>query len=118
MKCLHAREFACQQGVATAPLCINIIFIHKGCICAKEAAHGLLQVKTVGDIMTLEPAAGSTATVLVADLSACKAVVHIIDTILIPKAVSPEPSVSCNLCIDRHQLNKLTLKPFSVCYCT
>ena len=38
--------------------------------------------------MTLEPAAGSTATVLVADLSGCKAVVHIIDTVLIPKAVS------------------------------
>lgn len=51
----------------------------------------MLQVKVVGDIVTLEPAAGSTATVLVADLSVCKAIVHIIDTILIPKAVSSQP---------------------------
>ena len=68
-----------------------------------KAAYGMLQVKTVGDIVTLEPAAGSTATVLVADLSACKAVVHIIDTILIPKAVSTQPFVSpvfCNLCVE------------------
>lgn len=48
----------------------------------------LLQINTIGEIVTLEPAAGSTATVLVADLSACQAIVHIIDTILIPKAVS------------------------------
>ena len=57
----------------------------------------MLQVKVVGDIVTLEPAAGTTATVLVADLSACKAVVHIIDTILIPKAVSSQPSYTMGL---------------------
>lgn len=56
----------------------------------KAVAAAALQVKSIGNIMTLEPAAGSTATVLVADLSACKAVVHIIDTILIPKAVSTD----------------------------
>ncbi|KAL3143673.1 hypothetical protein ABBQ38_002468 [Trebouxia sp. C0009 RCD-2024] len=47
-----------------------------------------LKINTIGEIVTLEPAAGSTATVLVADLSACQAIVHIIDTILIPKAVA------------------------------
>lgn len=50
----------------------------------------MLQVNTLGDIVTLDPAAGSTATVLVADLTACKAIVHIIDTVLIPKAVSTD----------------------------
>jgi len=49
--------------------------------------RNLLQVKTVGDIVTVVPVAGSTATVLVSDLSACKAYVQIIDTVLIPEAV-------------------------------
>ena len=49
-----------------------------------------MQLKTVGDIVTVEPAAGSTATILVPDLSACKAYVHIIDTVLIPEAVSTQ----------------------------
>ena len=47
-----------------------------------------MQIKTVGDIVTVVPVAGSSATVLVPDLAACKAYVHIIDTVLIPKAVS------------------------------
>ena len=47
----------------------------------------MLQVKTVGDIVTVVPAAGSTATVLVSDLTACKAYVQVIDTVLIPAAV-------------------------------
>lgn len=38
--------------------------------------------------MTVVPDAGSTATVLVSDLSACKAYVQVIDTVLIPEAVS------------------------------
>ncbi|KAL0021766.1 hypothetical protein WJX79_006520 [Trebouxia sp. C0005] len=47
-----------------------------------------LTVKTVGDIVTVVPDAGSTATVLVADQSACKAYVQVIDTVLIPEAAA------------------------------
>ncbi|KAL0045360.1 hypothetical protein WJX82_004924 [Trebouxia sp. C0006] len=47
-----------------------------------------LTIKTVGDIVTVVPDAGSTATVLVSDLSACKAYVQVIDTVLIPTAAA------------------------------
>ena len=53
--------------------------------------------------MTVVPDAGSTATVLVSDLSACKAYVQVIDTVLIPEAVSmfiiPLPSVCLSICL-------------------
>ncbi len=49
--------------------------------------------------MTVVPDAGSTATVLVSDLSACKAYVQVIDTVLIPTAVSVSmDSVCLSIC--------------------
>jgi hypothetical protein len=59
----------------------------------------LLQVKTVGDIVTVVPDAGSTATVLVSDLSACKAYVQVIDTVLIPTAVSVSMILLLSVCL-------------------
>ena len=60
----------------------------------------MLQVKTVGDIVTVVPTAGSTATVLVSDLSACKAYVQVIDTVLIPAAVRPpSPPDGASVCV-------------------
>ncbi|DBA75484.1 hypothetical protein WJX77_010625 [Trebouxia sp. C0004] len=47
-----------------------------------------LTVKTVGDIVTVVPDAGSTATVLVSDMNTCKAYVQVIDTVLIPEAAA------------------------------
>lgn len=118
----HIFKLAPIFGFAERLCSVHVLCKYGGNYADKPAVVAVLQVKSIGDIVTLEPAAGATATVLVADLSACKAVIHIIDTILIPKAVSTEwptlPLCCSTLCIDRRPFSKLTPETLSARCCT
>lgn len=108
-KLLHLRAWSMLHGansVQIAPVCPLQNGIFSFCCCLMvciwqpQAVIHMVQVKTVGDIVTVVPTAGSTATVLVSDLSACKAYVQVIDTVLIPAAVgAPSPPDCASVCM-------------------
>lgn len=78
---------AVHAGKQSSDSGLQVHCCHVFCRTQQTFSVCVSQVDSVGDIYTVEPAAGSTATILVGDLAACKAYIHIIDTVLIPKAV-------------------------------
>ncbi len=51
--------------------------------------------------LTITPTGGKAAAVTFTDFIACAAIEHVLDTVLLPKSVSPRSPSAMNACVDR-----------------